>query len=53
MQKRSVPLLPIVAIDNVFASTQYTAIAVVSGPRLGSDHRPVVADLALQQGADE
>jgi endonuclease/exonuclease/phosphatase (EEP) superfamily protein YafD len=53
MQKRSVPLLPIVAIDNVFASPQFAAIAVVSGPRLGSDHRPVVADLALQQGADE
>lgn len=53
MQKWSVPLLPLVAIDNVFASSQFARIAVAPGPRLGSDHRPIVADLALQPGADE
>jgi endonuclease/exonuclease/phosphatase (EEP) superfamily protein YafD len=53
MQKRGVPLLPLVAIDNVFASPQFARIAVASGPRLDSDHRPIVADLALQPGADE
>ena len=45
--------LPLVAIDNVFASSQFARIAVAPGPRLGSDHRPIVADLALQPGADE
>lgn len=49
----TVPLLPLVAIDNVFASPQFARIAVSPGPRLGSDHRPLVADLALQPGADE
>jgi endonuclease/exonuclease/phosphatase (EEP) superfamily protein YafD len=53
MARRDVPLLPLVAIDNVFASPQFASIAVVPGPRLGSDHRPVVADLALQPGAKE
>jgi endonuclease/exonuclease/phosphatase (EEP) superfamily protein YafD len=53
MQKRGVPLLPLVAIDNVFASPKFARIAVVSGPRLGSDHRPIVVDLALQPDGDE
>jgi endonuclease/exonuclease/phosphatase family metal-dependent hydrolase len=53
MQKRSLPLVPLVAIDNVFASPRFARIAVVPGPRLGSDHRPITADLALQSGVDE
>ena len=53
MARGTVPLLPLVAIDNVFASPQFARIAVAPGPRLGSDHRPIVADLALQPGADE
>jgi endonuclease/exonuclease/phosphatase (EEP) superfamily protein YafD len=47
MRRGNVPLVPWVAIDNVFASHQFAAIATESGPRLGSDHRPVIADIAL------
>lgn len=50
MRRRSLPLLPLVAIDNVFASPQFARIAVAPGPRLGSDHRPIVVDLALKPG---
>jgi endonuclease/exonuclease/phosphatase (EEP) superfamily protein YafD len=53
MQRRSVPLLPLVAIDNVFASPQFARIALMPGPRLGSDHRPIVVDLALQPRAND
>jgi endonuclease/exonuclease/phosphatase (EEP) superfamily protein YafD len=53
MQRRSMPLLPLVAIDNVFASPQFARIAFVPGPPLGSDHRPIMADLALQPGVNE
>jgi endonuclease/exonuclease/phosphatase (EEP) superfamily protein YafD len=53
MLRRGVPLLPLVAIDNVFASPQFAKIALMPGPRLGSDHRPIVADLALQPGVNE
>lgn len=47
MQRKNLPLLPLVAIDHVFASPQFAAIATEGGPRLGSDHRPVFADIAL------
>ena len=47
MQWRGVPLLPLVPIDNVFASPHFAKIATTVGPRLGSDHRPVIADIAL------
>jgi endonuclease/exonuclease/phosphatase (EEP) superfamily protein YafD len=47
MRWRKLPLLPLVPIDNVFASAHFSAIAVNVGPRLGSDHRPVIADIAL------
>lgn len=53
MARGNLPLVPLVAIDNVFASPQFARIAVAPGPRLGSDHRPIVADLALQPGAHE
>jgi endonuclease/exonuclease/phosphatase (EEP) superfamily protein YafD len=42
-----IPLLPFVAIDNIFASPDFANIATWTGPRLGSDHRPVIADIAL------
>ena len=44
---RSLPLVPLLPIDNVFASAQFANIATTAGPRLYSDHRPVIADLAL------
>jgi endonuclease/exonuclease/phosphatase (EEP) superfamily protein YafD len=47
MRWQSTPLLPIVPIDNVFASSHFAKIGTTVGPRLGSDHRPVIADIAL------
>ena len=47
MRWREYPLMPVVAIDNVFASSDFAKIATIGGPRLGSDHRPIIADIAL------
>ncbi len=47
MRLDKVPLLPFVSIDNVFASNHFAKIATTVGPRLDSDHRAVIADLAL------
>jgi endonuclease/exonuclease/phosphatase (EEP) superfamily protein YafD len=47
MRRGNLTLLPLVAIDNVFASKHFAKIGTEGGPRLGSDHRPIVADLAL------
>lgn len=47
MRRGNLPLLPLVAIDNVFASRSFAAIATEGGPRLGSDHRLIVVDIAL------
>jgi endonuclease/exonuclease/phosphatase (EEP) superfamily protein YafD len=51
MRWGKVPLLPLVAIDNVFASPPFAKIATQGGPRLGSDHRPIIADIALAKPA--
>jgi endonuclease/exonuclease/phosphatase (EEP) superfamily protein YafD len=53
MMRGNLPLLPFVAIDNVFASPAFASIDVKTGPRLGSDHRPVVVDLALSKSSQE
>ena len=47
IERGRVPLLPLVAIDNVFASPAFARIGAMGGPRLGSDHTPIVVDLAL------
>lgn len=47
MRWRRLPIVPVVAIDNVFASRDFARIDTVAGPRLGSDHRPIIADIAL------
>jgi endonuclease/exonuclease/phosphatase (EEP) superfamily protein YafD len=47
MHWKDVPLMPLVPIDNVFASPHFASLGTRVGPRLGSDHRPVIADLAL------
>ena len=47
MRWRSVPLLPLLAIDNIFATPHFANISTRLGPRLDSDHRAVIADLAL------
>ena len=44
---RNLPLVPLLPIDNVFASKHFAKIGTIIGPRLGSDHLPVVADIAL------
>ena len=47
MRRGGLQLLPFVAIDNVLVSAHFATIATQGGPRLGSDHRAVTADLAL------
>ena len=49
MRWLSLPLLPLIPIDNVFASTHFTSLGTTMGSRLGSDHRPVIADIALSK----
>jgi endonuclease/exonuclease/phosphatase (EEP) superfamily protein YafD len=53
MRWREYPLMPLVAIDNVFASSDFAKIATIGGPRLGSDHRPIITDIALVAPARE
>ena len=38
--------LPILPIDHVYAGTAWKTVSVERGPKLGSDHRPVVVTLA-------
>lgn len=47
MGRRDLRLPPLVAIDNVFASRHFAKLGIEAGPFLGSDHKPVIADLAL------
>jgi endonuclease/exonuclease/phosphatase (EEP) superfamily protein YafD len=53
MQAGKQPLLPLFAIDHVFATSQFAKIATHAGPRLGSDHRPIIADIALASPAPQ
>jgi endonuclease/exonuclease/phosphatase (EEP) superfamily protein YafD len=39
--------LPYVLLDNVLSTPDFATVAFRTGPRLGSDHLPVIADLAL------
>jgi endonuclease/exonuclease/phosphatase (EEP) superfamily protein YafD len=48
MRWRKYPIPPVFVIDHVLASDRFANIATTGGPRLGSDHRPVIADIALQ-----
>jgi endonuclease/exonuclease/phosphatase (EEP) superfamily protein YafD len=41
--------LPLVLIDNVLTTPNIAAVSFEVGPDLGSDHRPIVATVALQQ----
>ncbi len=52
MRRGRIELVPLVAIDNVFASRHFAKLAVRGGPRLGSDHKAVIADLALAAPAE-
>ena len=40
-------LMPFVTIDNIFASKQFEPLKVETAPAIGSDHRPIIADIAL------
>ncbi len=45
--RRVIPLLPLVSIDNVFTSSDFAPLTVTAGPSAGSDHRPIIVDIAL------
>jgi endonuclease/exonuclease/phosphatase (EEP) superfamily protein YafD len=53
MRWRKYPFVPLFAIDHVFASEAFAKISAWGGPRLGSDHRPVIADIALAKPTRE
>jgi endonuclease/exonuclease/phosphatase (EEP) superfamily protein YafD len=42
--------LPILPIDQVYAGSDWRTVSVERGPRLGSDHYPVIVRLALARG---
>mgnify|MGYP001812173608 FL=1 len=44
---KTLPLLPLLPIDNIFVSPHLAKIDLSIGPRLESDHLPVIADVAL------
>jgi endonuclease/exonuclease/phosphatase (EEP) superfamily protein YafD len=44
-------LIPILPIDHVYAGLGWATVKVERGPRLGSDHYPVVVALAALQGS--
>jgi endonuclease/exonuclease/phosphatase (EEP) superfamily protein YafD len=46
-QWRDLPLLPVLPIDNILVSNNLSKIDLWVGPRLGSDHLPVIADIAF------
>ena len=37
--------IPAVLLDNVLSTAEFATVAIGTGPRLGSDHLPVIADL--------
>ncbi|MET0294821.1 MAG: endonuclease/exonuclease/phosphatase family protein [Phenylobacterium sp.] len=50
--RRRLPLpFPILPIDHVYAGPGWRTVSVERGPRLGSDHYPVVVKLALSEAA--
>jgi endonuclease/exonuclease/phosphatase (EEP) superfamily protein YafD len=42
------PPLPFLPIDHLYAGSAWRTVAIERGPRLGSDHYPLVATLALE-----
>ncbi len=45
------PLLPILPIDHLYAGSAWRTVSVARGPRLGSDHYPLVVTLAMSPDA--
>jgi endonuclease/exonuclease/phosphatase family metal-dependent hydrolase len=44
-------ITPFVAIDNVFVSRHFVIQSISVGPYIGSDHRPLIADITLVKPA--
>jgi endonuclease/exonuclease/phosphatase (EEP) superfamily protein YafD len=53
MRWRKYGFVPLFAIYHVFASKAFAKIGAWGGPRLGSDHRAVIADIALTEPTRE
>ncbi|MEG6507508.1 endonuclease/exonuclease/phosphatase family protein [Methyloligella sp. 2.7D] len=47
LKRRDTALIPLFPIDNVLISPGLASLGITTGPRLGSDHRAVIADIAL------
>ena len=45
--------MPFVTIDNVFVSKAFAVVSAEVGPYVGSDHRPIIADLALAEDREK
>jgi endonuclease/exonuclease/phosphatase (EEP) superfamily protein YafD len=45
--RRPYRLLPAIRIDHVFVSEGVTCMSIAEGAASGSDHRPVIANLAI------
>jgi endonuclease/exonuclease/phosphatase (EEP) superfamily protein YafD len=48
MRWRKYPVPPVFVIDHVLASDRFANISTTGGSRVDSDHRPVIADIALR-----
>jgi endonuclease/exonuclease/phosphatase (EEP) superfamily protein YafD len=47
--RRVIPLIPLVGLDNVFSSSEFARLSVATGSSAGSDHLPIIADIALAE----
>jgi endonuclease/exonuclease/phosphatase (EEP) superfamily protein YafD len=51
MRSRAAFPFPFLPIDHVYAGSDWRTVSVRRGPRLGSDHYPVIVTLALDQAS--
>jgi endonuclease/exonuclease/phosphatase (EEP) superfamily protein YafD len=50
--RRLIPLIPLIPLDNVFSSGEFARLFVTAGSSAGSDHLPIIADIALAAAGD-
>lgn len=50
-QMQGIPVLPLLPIDHILVSKHFQVLKRSTGPRLQSDHLPVVVELGLNEGA--
>jgi endonuclease/exonuclease/phosphatase (EEP) superfamily protein YafD len=50
--RRVIRLIPLVALDNVFSSGEFALQSITTGSSAGSDHLPIIADIALAVAED-